>query len=248
MFDLDKKTVLVTGASQGIGKSIAIEMANQGSTVICISRKIEAVQLVSNEIKNNNGMSDAYACDIIDGLAFTDLVKLVLEKYGKIDALINNAGVTNDSLLMRMTDEQWNQVIDVNLKGAFNCSKAVLRPMLKQRSGRIINITSIVGLTGNAGQSNYAASKAGIIGLTKSLSKEVGSRGITVNCIAPGWIKTNMTDKLSENVKNDFLSKIPLARIGLPSDIASAAIFLASDNAGYITGQTITVDGGRIIN
>ena len=248
MFDLDKKIILVTGASQGIGKSIAIEMANQGSTVICISRKIEAVQLVSNEIKNNNGMSDAYACDIIDGLAFTDLVKLVLEKYGKIDALINNAGVTNDSLLMRMTDEQWNQVIDVNLKGAFNCSKAVLRPMLKQRSGRIINITSIVGLTGNAGQSNYAASKAGIIGLTKSLSKEVGSRGITVNCIAPGWIKTNMTDKLSENVKNDFLSKIPLARIGLPSDIASAAIFLASDNAGYITGQTITVDGGRIIN
>lgn len=248
MFNLDKKIILVTGASQGIGKSIAIEMANQGSTVICISRKIEAIQLVSNEIKNNNGKSDAYACDIIDALAFTDLVKLVLEKYGKIDVLINNAGVTNDALLMRMTDEQWNQVININLKGVFNCSKAVLRPMLKQRSGRIINITSIVGLTGNAGQSNYAASKAGIIGLTKSLSKEVGSRGITVNCIAPGWIKTNMTDELSENVKNDFLSKIPLARIGLPSDIASAAIFLASDNAGYITGQTITVDGGRIIN
>ena len=248
MFSLNKKIVLVTGASQGIGKSTALGMANQGATVICVSRKIEAVQLVSNEIKNNNGNSDAYACNIVDGVSFTKLIKQILEKYGKIDILINNAGVTNDSLLMRMSDEQWNQVIDVNLKGAFNCSKAVLRPMLKQRSGRIINITSIVGLTGNAGQSNYAASKAGLIGLTKSLAKEVGSRGITVNCIAPGWIKTNMTDELSEEVTNDFLSKIPLARIGLPNDIASAAIFLASDNAGYITGQTLTVDGGRIIN
>ncbi len=179
---------------------------------------------------------------------FTEIVKKIIEKYKKIDILVNNAGVTNDSLLMRMSNQQWDNVININLKGAFNCTKAVLRHMMKNKSGRIINVTSIVGLTGNAGQANYAASKAGLIGMTKSIAKEVALRGITANCIAPGWIETSMTDTLSEGLKNKFLSQIPIGRIGSAKDIANTAVFLASDEAGYITGQTITVDGGRIIN
>ena len=176
------------------------------------------------------------------------IISEIIEKNDKIDILVNNAGITRDSLLMRMSNEDWDDVINTNLKGAFSCTKAVMRYMIKNKFGRIINITSIVGLTGNAGQANYAASKAGLIGMTKSIAKEVASRCITANCIAPGWIETSMTDILNEEVKNKLLSQIPMGKIGSPDDIANTVIFLASDEAGYITGQTITVDGGRIIN
>ncbi|MBE77318.1 MAG: 3-oxoacyl-[acyl-carrier-protein] reductase [Candidatus Marinimicrobia bacterium] len=247
-FSLNNKIAIVTGASQGIGKIIAFELSKSGATVICLSRNKEALNIIVNKIVENGGQASSFPCDITESETFTQIVKKIIKKYKKIDILVNNAGVTSDSLLMRMSDEQWDTVIDINLKGAFNCTRAVMRHMMKNKSGRIINVTSIVGLTGNAGQANYAASKAGLIGMTKSIAKEVASRGITANCIAPGWIETSMTDTLSEDVKNQFLTQIPVGRIGFAKDIANTAVFLASDEAGYITGQTITVDGGRIIN
>ena len=248
MFDLHDKIAIVTGASQGIGKTISLELSKNGAFVYCISRNKKAIESVVNSIINNGGQSSSYACDISDSDNFKNIIEKIVKKHNKIDILVNNAGVTNDALLMRMSNEQWDQVIDTNLKGAFTCTKSVLRYMMKNKYGRIINITSIVGLTGNAGQANYAASKAGLIGMTKSIAKEVASRGITANCIAPGWIKTSMTDILTEEVKNQFLSQIPIGRIGSANDIANTVIFLASEEAGYITGQTITVDGGRVIN
>ena len=247
-FSLKNKIAIVTGASQGIGKIIAFELAKSGANVVCLSRNKEALDIIVNKIVENGGQASSFACDITKSETFIQIVKEIIGNYKKIDILVNNAGVTNDSLLMRMSNQQWDNVININLKGAFNCTKAVLRHMMKNKSGRIINVTSIVGLTGNAGQANYAASKAGLIGMTKSIAKEVASRGITANCIAPGWIETSMTDKLSEDVKNQFLSQIPIGRIGSAKDVANTAVFLASDEAGYITGQTITVDGGRIIN
>tara|TARA_Y100000748_G_C15410382_1_gene455180 strand:+ start:238 stop:984 length:747 start_codon:yes stop_codon:yes gene_type:complete len=248
MFDLNNKIAVVTGASQGIGKTIALELSKTGAFVYCISRNIKAIDSVVDSILTEGGKSASYACDISDSDNFNEIVKKIIKRHNKIDILVNNAGVTNDSLLMRMSNKQWDQVIDTNLKGAFNCTKSIVRYMMKNKFGRIINITSIVGLTGNAGQANYAASKAGLIGMTKSIAKEVASRGITANCIAPGWIKTSMTEKLTEEVKNHFLSQIPIGRIGSENDIANSVIFLASKEAGYITGQTITVDGGRVIN
>ena len=247
-FSLNNKIAIVTGASQGIGKIIAFEFAKSGANVICLSRNKETLNNTVDKIVESGGRASPFPCDITKSDVFTEIVKKIIEKYKKIDILVNNAGVTNDSLLMRMSNKQWDNVININLKGAFNCTKAVLRYMMKNKSGRIINVTSIVGLTGNAGQANYAASKAGLIGMTKSIAKEVASRGITANCIAPGWIETSMTDALNEDVKNQFLSQIPVGRIGSAEDIANTAVFLASDEAGYITGQTITVDGGRIIN
>ena len=248
MFDLHDKIAIVTGASQGIGKTIALELSKSGAFVYCISRNKKAIESVVNSIISNGGQSSSYACDISNSDNFKDIIEKIVKKHNKIDILVNNAGVTNDALLMRMSNEQWDQVIDTNLKGAFTCIKSVVRYMMKNKYGRIINITSIVGLTGNAGQANYAASKAGLIGMTKSIAKEVASRGITANCIAPGWIKTSMTDILTEEAKNQFLSQIPVGRIGSANDIANTVIFLASEEAGYITGQTITVDGGRVIN
>ena len=247
-FSLNNKIAIVTGASQGIGKIIAFELAKSGANVVCLSRNKEALDIIVNKIIENGGQASSFSCDITKSETFTQIIKEIIENYKKIDILVNNAGVTNDSLLMRMSNQQWDNVININLKGAFNCTKAVMRYMMKNKSGRIINVTSIVGLTGNAGQANYAASKAGLIGMTKSIAKEVASRGITANCIAPGWIETSMTDALAEEVKNQFLSQIPVGRIGSAEDIANTAVFLASDEAGYITGQTITVDGGRIIN
>ena len=247
-FSLKNKIAIVTGASQGIGKIIAFELAKSGAHVACISRNKKAIESIVEEITINGGQASSFPCDISDSDTLSEIITEIIKENSRIDILVNNAGITKDSLLMRMSIEQWDDVINTNLKGAFHCTKAVVRYMMKNKFGRIINITSIVGLTGNAGQANYAASKAGLIGMTKSIAKEVASRGITANCIAPGWIETSMTDKLSGEVKNEFLSHIPVGRIGSPDDIANAVIFLASDEAGYITGQTITVDGGRIIN
>ena len=247
-FNLKNKIAIVTGASQGIGKIIAFELAKSGAHVVCISRNKKAIESTVDEITQNNGKASSFPCDVSDSDAFMKIILEIIEKNDKIDILVNNAGITRDSILVRMSNEDWDDVINTNLKGAFSCTKAVMRYMIKNKFGRIINITSIVGLTGNAGQANYAASKAGLIGMTKSIAKEVASRCITANCIAPGWIETSMTDILNEEVKNKLLSQIPVGKIGSPDDIANTVIFLASDEAGYITGQTITVDGGRIIN
>ena len=248
MFSLTDKVAIMTGASRGIGKVIAQVFANAGAHVVCVARSEDAIKSLADEINTNGGSASHVACDISDGDAFSSMISGTAKEKRKLDILVNNAGITQDNLLMRMKEEQWDTVLNINLKGAFHGMKAAVRPMMKNRSGRIINITSIVGLTGNPGQANYAASKAGLIGLSQSVAKEVATRGITVNCIAPGWIGTDMTDELSEEVKEEFLSRIPANRIGSPEDIAHAALFLASDEASYITGQTITVDGGRVIN
>ena len=247
-FDLKNKIAIVTGASQGIGETIAVEMAKSGANVFCLARNKNALDSTINKIISNGDKASAYSCDISDNEQFNNIVTDIFKEYGSIDILVNNAGITNDTLLMRMSDDQWDSVLNINLKGSFTCTRSVIKYMMKKKSGRIINITSIVGLTGNAGQANYAASKAGLIGMTKSIAKEVASRGITANCVAPGWIETAMTEQLSDDVKNKFLSQIPTGKIGYPKDIANTVIFLASKEAEYITGQTITVDGGRIIN
>ena len=248
MFDLKNKVAVITGASRGIGKSIAETFSKAGATVICVSRSEEPLQILSNELNDTGGNASYRTCDISDGESFASMIKSVVDEFGQGDVLINNAGVTQDTLLMRMSEDQWSKVLDINLKGAFHGCKAVMRPMMKKRTGRIINISSIVGITGNAGQANYAASKAGLIGLTKSIAKEVASRGITVNCIAPGFIKSDMTDILSDQVKEELLVRIPVGRMGEGNDIAHAALFLASDEASFITGQTIVIDGGQIIS
>ena len=247
-FDLNGKIAIVTGASQGIGETIAVEMAKSGANVFCLARNKNALDSTINKIISNGDKASAYSCDISDNEQLNNIVTDIFKEYGSIDILVNNAGITNDTLLMRMSDDQWDSVLNINLKGSFTCTRSVIKYMMKKKSGRIINITSIVGLTGNAGQANYAASKAGLIGMTKSIAKEVASRGITANCVAPGWIETAMTEQLSDDVKNKFLSQIPTGKIGYPKDIANTVIFLASKEAEYITGQTITVDGGRIIN
>ena len=248
MFDLDNKVAIITGASQGIGRTIALVFAKSGANVICIARSESKIKELCLEITDQGGQASPIACDVGDGDAFANAIKSVTNEYGKLDILINNAGITRDALLMRMNNTQWDEVLNTNLKGAFYGMKSAIRPMMKNKYGRIINITSIVGLTGNPGQANYAASKAGLIGMTQSIAKEVGTRGITVNCIAPGWINTEMTVDLPEDSKKDLLDRIPIGKIGKPEDIAHAAVFLASDEASYITGQTITVDGGRVIN
>ena len=247
-FDLSNKTAIVTGASQGIGETIAIEMAKSGAIVFCLARNKEALDATIKKITENGGKATAFSCDISNNDDFKSIILNIVKENGSIDILVNNAGITKDNLLMRMSDDQWDDVLNINLKGSFTCTRSVIKYMMKKKFGRIINITSIVGITGNAGQANYAASKSGLIGLTKSIAKEVASRGITANCVAPGWIETSMTDQLSTEVKNKFLSQIPTGKIGQSKDIANTVIFLASDEAGYITGQTITVDGGRIIN
>ena len=248
MFDLNNNVAIITGASQGIGRTIALVFAKSGANVICIARSESKIKELCLEITDQGGQASPIACDVGDGDAYANAIKSVANEYGKLDILINNAGITRDALLMRMNDTQWDEVLNTNLKGAFYGMKSAIRPMMKNKYGRIINITSIVGLTGNPGQANYAASKAGLIGMTQSIAKEVGTRGITVNCIAPGWIDTEMTVDLPEDSKKDLLDRIPIGKIGKPEDIAHAAVFLASDEASYITGQTITVDGGRVIN
>ena len=247
MFKLSKKVAVVTGASRGIGRSMAETYARAGAHVICVSRNEDTLNVVADGIKSNGGSASVTAINVSNLEEFQNLIKDTTDKYGSVDILVNNAGITRDALIMRMSEEDWDTVIDVNLKGAFNGIKAVTRTMMKQRFGRIINISSVVGLTGNAGQVNYAASKAGLIGLTKATAKEIGSRGITVNCIAPGYIATDMTGQMDDKAKDLLISQIPLGRIGSPDDIAATAQFLASDEAGYITGQTFTVDGGMVM-
>jgi len=248
VFDLADKIALVTGASRGIGLAIAQQLAQAGALVICVSRTPSAIEKAAADINAAGFKAEAFTCDVSQLQSVDKLVKSLIERHGRIDILVNNAGITRDTLLLRMSEDDWDTVLNINLKGAFNCVKSVTRPMMKQRSGRIINISSIVGLIGNAGQVNYAASKAGLIGLTKAAAKELAARGITVNCIAPGYIETDMTTNLPEKSRETLLKQIPLGRIGKAQDIAVMVHFLASDEANYITGQTFTVDGGMVMN
>ncbi|KKB39308.1 3-oxoacyl-[acyl-carrier-protein] reductase [Bacillus thermotolerans] len=245
---LEGKTALVTGASRGIGRAVALELAREGARVIVnYSGSEEKAKQVVEDIKAIGREAIAVKCNVADSEEVADMFKQALEAFGKVDILVNNAGITRDNLLMRMKEEEWDAVINTNLKGVFLCTKTATRPMMKQRSGRIINIASVVGVSGNPGQANYVAAKAGVIGLTKTTAKELAPRGITVNALAPGFITTDMTDALPEENKEALLSQIPLGRLGDPEDIAKAAAFLASDDAGYITGQTIHVNGGMVM-
>ncbi len=244
---MEGQTALVTGASRGIGKSIAIALAKEGAEVIInYSSSLENAKKVVSEINSFGGKAYPLQADISNENSVNELIKAVLSKNKKIDVLVNNAGITKDGLLMRMKTDDWQRVLDLNLSGVFYCTKAVSRQMLKQKKGRIINITSVVGLMGNPGQANYSAAKAGVIGLTKSAAKEFASRGITVNAVAPGFISTDMTKDIKSE---DILSAIPLGRFGAPEDVAGAVKFLAADpSAAYITGQTLQVDGGMVMS
>ncbi|MCP3761960.1 3-oxoacyl-[acyl-carrier-protein] reductase [Domibacillus sp. A3M-37] len=243
--NLEGKTALVTGASRGIGKAIALELARHGADVaVNYAGNEQKAKEVANEIQAMGRRSFIVQCDISDSDAVQAMVKETVAQFGRLDILVNNAGITRDNLIMRMKDQEWDDVINTNLKGVFLCTKAVTRQMMKQRSGRIINISSVVGRIGNAGQANYTAAKAGVIGLTKASARELAARGITVNAIAPGFIATDMTDKLSAEAKEQLIGQIPLGTLGDTADIAAAAAFLASDGAKYITGQVLGVDGG----
>ncbi len=241
MFDLNDKTALVTGATGGIGDAIARTLHARGAKVVISGTRAERLEALAADLGDN---CHIVAADLSDPAAPDALIAAAAEAAGGVDILINNAGLTRDNLAMRMKDEEWQQVLDVNLSAAFRLSRAVLRAMMKARWGRIVTVTSVVGATGNPGQVNYAASKAGLTGMTKALAQEVASRGITVNCIAPGFIETPMTDVLSDDQKTTLLERIPTGRLGLPEDIAASAAYLASDEAGYVTGQTLHVNGG----
>lgn len=242
---LSDQVALVTGASRGIGRQIALDLAAAGAKVaINYNTNAHAAQEVVEEIAAQGGESLAWQADVSKLSEASALVEKAMEKWGRLDILVNNAGITRDTLLMRMREEDWDRVLEVNLKGYFNCCKAVVRPMTRARRGRIINISSVVGLRGNAGQVNYSAAKAGVIGLTKSLAREVGSRSITVNAIAPGFIETDMTKDLSPEIREQMLKNISLGRLGSSADVAGLTVFLAGPAAAYITGQVIAVDGG----
>ena len=244
---LENKTVLITGATRGIGKGIAETFAKQGAHVaFTFSSSLEAATALEKDLAANGVKAKGYQSNAADFAAAQELAAAVLEEFGSIDVLINNAGITKDNLLMRISEEDFDKVIEINLKSVFNLTKAVIRPMMKQRSGSIINMSSVVGVQGNAGQTNYAASKAGMLGFTKSVALELGSRNIRCNAIAPGFIETEMTAKLDEKVVDGWRQAIPLKRGGTPEDIANACVFLASDMSAYITGQTLNVDGGMI--
>ena len=244
----ENQVAVVTGAGRGIGHAIAVRLAREGARVAAVSRTEANAQKTTDEI---NGLradaAKAYAVDVADQAAVQEAAAKIFADFGRVDILVNNAGITRDGLSMRLSMEDWDTVLNTNLKGAFNFTQAVMRPMIKQRSGRIINISSIAGLTGNAGQANYSASKAGLIGLTKTLARELASRGITVNAVAPGLIETDMTTVLSDEIRQAILQKVPLGKLGEPDDIAGAVAYLASAEAKYITGQVLTVDGGMVM-
>ncbi len=244
---LADKVAVVTGAGRGIGRAVALAYAKMGADVACVSRTKENSAKVAAEIEVLGRRAWPVAVDVSDTAAVAEAAKGILESAGKVDILVNNAGVTRDNLLMRMSEEEWDTVLNTNLKGAFNFTKALTRSFIKQRSGRIINIASVIGLIGNAGQSNYAASKAALIGFTKSIARELAPRGITANAIAPGLIETDMTAALDEKTRGEILGDVPLGRFGSPDDIAHAAVFLAMEPTDYITGQVLTVDGGMVM-
>jgi 3-oxoacyl-[acyl-carrier protein] reductase len=247
MNSLAGQVALVTGAGRGIGRAIALKFAAAGADVVCVSRTQENSEKVAAEARALGRRAWALAVDAADAAAVAAAAETALKEAGKVDILVNNAGVTRDGLLMRMSEADWDTVLNTNLKGAFNFTKALTRAFLKQRSGRIINVASVIGLIGNAGQANYAASKAGLIGFTKSVAKELASRGITANVLAPGFIATDMTAVLKDDMKAEILKQIPLGTLGEPEDIANAALFLASAEARYITGQVLAVDGGMVM-
>jgi 3-oxoacyl-[acyl-carrier protein] reductase len=245
---LTGKTALVTGASRGIGKAIAIELARQGVNVaVNFAGNAQKAEEVVAELKALGVQAFAIKADVANSEEVAAMVKETIAAFGTLDILINNAGITRDGLIMRMKEEDWDAVINTNLKGVFNCAKAVTRQMMKQRYGRIVNISSVVGVLGNAGQANYVAAKAGVIGLTKTLARELANRNITVNAVAPGFIETDMTDELSDEIKQELMKQIPLAKLGKAEDIASVVRFLVSDDANYMTGQTLHVDGGMVM-
>ncbi|WP_394120555.1 3-oxoacyl-[acyl-carrier-protein] reductase [Planococcus donghaensis] len=248
MSKLTGKTAIITGASRGIGAEIARKFAADGAKVVVnYSGSQEKAEAVVAEIQRNGGEAIAVKANVSDAESVKAMVDETMKTFGSVDILVNNAGITRDNLMMRMKDDEWDDVINTNLKGVFVCTKAVTRQMMKQRAGRIINIASIVGVMGNAGQANYVASKAGVIGLTKTTARELATRGITANAVAPGFITTDMTDQLTEEVQKAMLGQIPLGRFGAPEDVAKAALFLASDDASYMTGQTLHLDGGMVM-
>lgn len=247
MSALANQIAVVTGAGRGIGRAIALKLAAAGADIVCVSRTAENSDKVAGEVRAIGRRAWAHAVDVADAAAVSAAAEMILADCSRVDILVNNAGVTRDGLLMRMSEADWDAVVDTNLKGAFLFTKAFTRAFLKQRSGRIINIASVIGLIGNAGQANYAASKAGLLGFTKSVAREFASRGVTVNAVAPGFIETDMTAVLSDDLKKQVLQKIPLNSFGTAEDIAAAALFLASPEARYITGQVLAVDGGMVM-
>ncbi len=246
MPELDGTIAVVTGASRGIGRAIAESLAEGGCTVACVARDEERARVAAESLLGTGGKG--YACDVSEPAACVDLIAAVEADIGPVDLLVNNAGITRDNVLVRLRDEDWQTVLDTNLKGAFNTTRAVARGMMKRRSGRIVNIASVVGLTGNPGQANYAASKAGLIGFSKSVAQELASRGVLVNVVAPGFIETDMTSELPEKARDALLERIPLGRFGTPEDVAGVVRFLAGPYGSYMTGQVLVVDGGMVMH